>query len=381
MPSQNAFPLTKSVNSLLEKHALPTTLTIEQCANSLAMSMTSFRRKLSQEETTYKLIQNKFLNELCVQALLTNQMKIDLLAYKLGYSERATFERAFRNKFGVSPSQFRELSQLGNTQDSRKRLVSVAKNMPPLPDSCRMLLHEKEQDGLDVHRVVTIVGKDPVFVGRILGLASRAIYGRTPKTLDEAISRNLGINSVINLALIYSMGDSVTGRVHETIASQYTLAFLKAPKLFSLIRKSTTKKYEGDIALTEQILSLALLGVFLLCHSQASKHELMLYSLQGIADLDSLNQYVRDSMGVSIFSASSFMLSLWHLDAELIKRITHLDKLSSGKVKASYDNALLLFMLDCLYISAKEQKDYSELAQKAELLGIDDFSEIIAFLS
>jgi hypothetical protein len=63
--------LTKAVNSLLTKSAVPATVTIEQCAAQFAMSMTSFRRKLSQEETTFKLIQQKYLNELCVHDLLS----------------------------------------------------------------------------------------------------------------------------------------------------------------------------------------------------------------------------------------------------------------------------------------------------------------------
>jgi AraC-like DNA-binding protein len=104
---QPSFLLTEAVNRLLSESDLPASLTIEQCASALAMSMTSFRRKLSLEETSYKLIQSKFLNELCVTALLTMQSKIDDLAIKLGYSERATFERAFRQKFGITPSQFR----------------------------------------------------------------------------------------------------------------------------------------------------------------------------------------------------------------------------------------------------------------------------------
>ena len=131
--------LIEAVNSLLTKSAVPARLTIEQCAQALAMSMTSFRRKLRQEETTFKLIQQKYLNELCVHALLTKQVSIDNLVLKLGYSERATFERAFRNKFGITPSQFRDLSLIGE-QNNKQNLTSIAQNMSPLPDSCLQLL-------------------------------------------------------------------------------------------------------------------------------------------------------------------------------------------------------------------------------------------------
>ena len=122
IPQANLL-LTEAVNRLLSESDIPASLTVEHCASILAMSMTSFRRKLTQEETTYKLIQSKFLNELCVKALLTMQTRVDDLAIKLGYSERATFERAFRQKFGTTASQFRGLSLVGSVASSDQKLT------------------------------------------------------------------------------------------------------------------------------------------------------------------------------------------------------------------------------------------------------------------
>ncbi len=376
--SQVSLLLTSAVNNLLNKSDFPASLTIEKCASSLAMSMTSFRRKLTQEETSYKLIQTKFLNELCVNALLTNQSKVDELAIKLGYSERATFERAFRQKFGVTPSQFRELSLLGNAKESHQKLTEIAKNIPPMSSSCRQLLDEKELGSLDLQRVIEIVSKDAIFSARIMGQASKAIYGKTPKSLKEAISRNLGVGTVINFALVYAMKDALQEHVEQVVIDQYSAAFLIAPKLFQHIRKSVSSEIKFDVALTEQVLIFALLGVFLLSHKNAYKHELMLYSLRGMGDLHSLNKHIRESMAISIFSSSSLMLSLWHIDASLVKQLNHLEKVSQLKVKGSEQDELMLFMLSCLYFSAAGHKDFSELEQKAELLNIKNFTKIKA---
>ena len=338
--------------------------------------MTSFRRKLAQEETSYKLIQSKFLNELCVKALLTKHIKIDELAIKLGYSERATFERAFRQKFGVTPSQFRELSLVDNKQSSHKKLIEIAENMPPMSSSCRQLLDEKEQGNLDLQRVVEIVSKDAIFSARIMGLASKAIYGKTPKNLLEAVSRNLGIGTVVNFAIVYAMKDSLQDHVDQAVIDQYSESFLIAPKLFQQVRKSLVSDIKFDIVLTEQVLVFALLGIFLLSHKSAYKHELMLYSLRGIDDLHSLNQHIRESMKISIYSSSSLMLSLWHIDANLVKQLNHLEKVSQLRAKSSEQDELVLFMLSCLYFSAAGHVDFSELELKAELLNIEDFAEI-----
>tara|TARA_R110002167_G_scaffold42935_21_gene130115 strand:+ start:1438 stop:2601 length:1164 start_codon:yes stop_codon:yes gene_type:complete len=378
---QPTFLLTEAVNRLLSESDLPASLTIEQCASALAMSMTSFRRKLTLEETSYKLIQSKFLNELCVTALLTMQSKIDDLAIKLGYSERATFERAFRQKFGITPSQFRELSLMTSVENNYLKLTEIAENMPPMPGSCKQLLQEKDQGNLDLQRVLDIVGKDVVFSGRIMGQASKAIYGRTPKTLQEAISRNLGIGTVVNFAIVYAVKDALQEHVEKVIIEQYSQAFLLAPKLFQRLRKLLSADIKFDIALTEQVLVFSLLGIFLLSHKSTYKHELVLYSLQGIEDLQSLNEHIRESMAISLYGASSLMLSLWHLDASLVKHIGHLDKVSHSGTKGSEQDELILFMLSCLYFAAAGHNDFSVLEQKAELLHIQNFSEIKQLLA
>ena len=373
--------LTEAVNRLLSEWDLPASLTIEQCASELAISMTSFRRKLTQEETSYKLIQSKFLNELCVTALLTKQTKIDDLAIRLGYSERATFERAFRKKFGITPSQFRELSLVCSVESNYLKLTEIAQNIPPMPSSCQQLLREKDQNNLDLQRVVDIVGRDVIFSGRIIGQASKAIYGKTPKNLLEAISRNLGINSIVNFAVVFAVKDALQDHLDPVIIEQYSQAFLLAPKLFQLMRKLLASDLKFDIALTEQVLVFSLLGVFLLSHKSAYRHEMMLYSLQGIDDLSSLNQHIRESMGISLYSASSLMLSLWHIDASLVKQIGHLDKVSQAISKGSEQDELVLFMLSCLYFSAARHQDFSDLEQKAEFLNIPNFEEIKHLLS
>jgi HD-like signal output (HDOD) protein len=372
--------ITEAVNTLLTKSVVPATLTIEQCAVALAMSMTSFRRKLGQEETSFKLIQQKYLNELCVHALLTKHMSIDSLVVKLGYSERATFERAFRHKFAITPAQFRELSLVGDDEDHKQNLSAIAQNMPPLPDSCQQLIGEKNLDSFDLQRVIEIIAIDPIFTGRLMGLASRAIYGKTPSTIQEAISRNLGINTVVNLAVVYSVKDALAKYVEQEVITQSTHAFLMAPKFFQLMRKSAGIEVKFDIAHVEQVLVFALLGILLLCHKSAPKHQLMLHSLRGIDDLHSLNHHIHESMGMSIFSASTLMLSLWHIDASVIKQLNHLDKVSKQQVKGTKQDELVLFTLSCLYVLATGKKACSDLTQRAELLNLDGFSEVMAVL-
>ena len=104
----------------------------------------------------------------------------------------------------------------------------------------------------------------------------------------------------------------------------------------------------------------------------------MLHSLQGVDDLHSLNQHIRESMGISLYSSSSLMLSLWHVDTNLVKQLNHLDKVSQSQTKSSEQDELILFMLSCLYSFAAGHADFSVLEQKADLLNIDGFTQIKA---
>ena len=72
--------------------------------------------------------------------------------------------------------------------------------MPPMPDSCQQLLRKKDQGNLNLQMVIEIeiVGKDLIFSGRIVGQARKAIYGITPKSIQEAVGRNLGIDTIVN---------------------------------------------------------------------------------------------------------------------------------------------------------------------------------------
>ena len=205
--------------------------------------------------------------------------------------------------------------------------------------------------------------------------------GSTPKTLEDAVGRKLGIDNVVNFAIVYAVQDALQEHVEQVIIDRYSPALLLAPRLFKRVKKLLASDLKFDNELTEQVLIFSLLGIFLLSHKNTYKHEMMLHALQGIDDLHSLNQHIQQSMAISLYSASSLMLSLWHIDASLVKELNHLDRISRLRVKGSQQDELVLFMLSCLYFAAAGHTDFSGLEQKAELLRIRNFDEIKQLLS
>tara|TARA_R110002167_G_scaffold56340_1_gene159921 strand:- start:125 stop:1138 length:1014 start_codon:yes stop_codon:yes gene_type:complete len=80
---------------------------VDEVAKALAMSPRSLRRKLESENTSYKNILDQERQQLAQQLLHGSNMKLDQLAFHLGYTDTASFSRAFRRWKGCSPGEFR----------------------------------------------------------------------------------------------------------------------------------------------------------------------------------------------------------------------------------------------------------------------------------
>ena len=80
---------------------------LEEVANALAMSPRSLRRKLEGEGTNYKTLLDQERQQSAEQLLLGSNMKLDEMAFHLGYTDTASFSRAFRRWKNCSPGEFR----------------------------------------------------------------------------------------------------------------------------------------------------------------------------------------------------------------------------------------------------------------------------------
>ncbi|GLX85117.1 hypothetical protein tloyanaT_13690 [Thalassotalea loyana] len=366
--------LSEAVTQKLLVSPLPAALTLEQCAKELHMSTTSFRRKLANDDTSYKAIQTKFLNALCVESLRKNSIKIDELAFKLGYSERATFERAFKQKFNITPSQYRNLANTSQTHDQKTTFSQIIDSLPPMPKSCAELIKYKATGNIDLDRVVDIIELDPVFTGRVMGQASTAVYGKTPADLHEAIGRNIGIDNVINFAVLYGIGDALNEVVDEQLLKTYHRSFSLAANCLTWFKNRKLFDQSVDYAISQQVLMFGLIGIFLLNHREMPKADYVIPAVEGIDELSILNKQLEKVCGVSIFSASALMLSQWHIDVNVVKWLLALDKLKlkAGNLTGNKQVCAFHFMLDCLYRCATHREFNDDIYMQAKSFAIDD---------
>lgn len=84
---------------------------LEEVAKALAMSPRSVRRKLDQEGTSLRAIIEEERRQAAIHMLTGSDMKLDELAFYLGYTDTASFTRAFRRWMGAAPGEYRRQHQ------------------------------------------------------------------------------------------------------------------------------------------------------------------------------------------------------------------------------------------------------------------------------
>lgn len=79
----------------------------ELVAKRLNMSVRNLHRKLTEEETTFKVLLDNIRRDLALR-YLKNNLSISDITYSLGFVDQSSFSRAFKRWMGQSPSQFRK---------------------------------------------------------------------------------------------------------------------------------------------------------------------------------------------------------------------------------------------------------------------------------
>jgi AraC-like DNA-binding protein len=80
---------------------------LDATAVALRMSSASLQRCLSREGTSFKSLKDKLRRDMAITYLNTTTMSLTELAEKLGFSESAVFQRAFKTWTGIAPGTYR----------------------------------------------------------------------------------------------------------------------------------------------------------------------------------------------------------------------------------------------------------------------------------
>lgn len=81
---------------------------LEQCATELALSTRTLIRRLQLENTSYKKILEQVRSEYAADLLTTTHLSANDIGLMLAYSDPSNFIRAFKQWYGITPSNWRK---------------------------------------------------------------------------------------------------------------------------------------------------------------------------------------------------------------------------------------------------------------------------------
>lgn len=333
---------TDKVVQLLNESEQPASLTAENVAVKLNTSTSTFRRNLSDENASFKELQGKVIDQLAFERLLTSTTKIDAIALELGYTERSSFERAFKNKFGTTPANLRAYQNQLEQSDGGASIAKLINTLPPLPESCRLLLQASDDENFGVATAVKIIERDPVFSGRVLGLANKAIYGKPPRDLADAIGRNIGLGNLKNLAVVFAANDSLANEITQVDLDKFIQSQILAPNIFKVYAKNLSVN-KAQQATFDQLLTFGLLGLLILLHQKFNQNHFVMEIIKSSSGLVELMARMRAELDISLLGTTALLLSMWGVNSKIIKQINHLEnKLAKDKPLSAADSVMLI---------------------------------------
>ena len=80
---------------------------LEEVARHIHITPRTLQRKLQEENTSFRILMDSIKQELACHLLSNKMLSITEIAYKLGYTEAGSFQRAFRQWTGKTPRDYR----------------------------------------------------------------------------------------------------------------------------------------------------------------------------------------------------------------------------------------------------------------------------------
>ena len=127
----------------------------EQVAEQLGMSLRTLQRKLGLQDTSFQEIHDQTRRDLCLQMIQRGELSFGEIAYQLGFSNQSAFQKAFKRWMKQPPSEYRKqvrplplepaVNQPDNPVDTRwlqddDHAEQIQQRLKQLPDLSRELL-------------------------------------------------------------------------------------------------------------------------------------------------------------------------------------------------------------------------------------------------
>jgi len=323
--------LVEQINKYLEDQIDFSAVTQVNVASTFNMSESTFKRRLQDEETNFKAILQSFKQTRSLQLLTDERNKFESTALELGFSERASFERAFKTWYGMTPAQFREIARLCKITGPIELILSQ-ENLPASPHVCQQIVEITSQEDFAIEELVEAIRSDPILTGKIIGLSNSALYGGIAKVsnLQQAIIK-LGVEQVKNIAMAILANEAAGGKEALPIdMRKYWYSALTtahwARELGSLSKElSQNRETLFLVGLLHNI------GFVLLARLRTKDMIDLIPMLSDHPTLKDKAELERKVFGVSRYSASAILLAHWGLPVDLITIIHGIIQVIEGQ--------------------------------------------------
>ena len=306
--SEQALTLTQQITDIFILGGSPARIRAEWVAMQMGMNETAFRRLLKQENLSFSQLLKNFIHDRACQQLLTGE-KTDAVALNLGFADRRSFDRSFKEHTGISAGQVRQLGSRLRFQKGNIHLLEVVEQLPPLPDTIQALL-ALDDASLTIKHVVDIVERDPIFHAHLMGKASKAVYGSEPASLEQAIGRNLGLANIKQLGVVFAAQQMLTTQSRFSEIPLLIDAMLLAEALYRNVFGYHDSNEQADETV-RQLLLFGQLSLLLIFHDDCLFVEGALTHMEGADSYTQFLSSLNEDFGLCLYGATSLMLLRW----------------------------------------------------------------------
>ena len=108
MPAHRPSTLTDQVRELVMVLLPVGGASMRQVAHGLGLTVRTLRRRLEEEKATFSSVVNDARAELAERYLASDRLSLTDISYQLGFNAPSAFSRWFRDRFGISPTAWRQ---------------------------------------------------------------------------------------------------------------------------------------------------------------------------------------------------------------------------------------------------------------------------------
>ncbi len=170
-----------------------------QIAEQMNISESSLKRKLAEVGTSFSNILSSYKKEKAIGLLNRSSLSIDYISESLGYSDRSSFERAFKLWTNLTPSQY--IQQLSLSEISLQDIkINDINSLPNSPKICQQVFELTKSNNFEIPQLSGLIQQDPILTGKLMSIANSAYYGGKKVTnINQAIIQVLGVDVVQNM--------------------------------------------------------------------------------------------------------------------------------------------------------------------------------------